>query len=326
VKYKGKKLDIYKSAWFRKTKAKEAEAKKDVLTEENEDVRAEDETDAEEGVKTPAGKDKKRKIVKHSSLGHRSLDHDFNTLVECTTFSALGKIQPFTVTITTTCLLLVDYHCHLTSGEVVGYLAGSWDVDSHNLAIQRAFPCRCRLADKNGAVRVEEEIREQLEKANLSLVGWYHSHPHASCNPSIRDITSQMSYQMQLKGESASSYTPCIGLICAPYFKEGSTSESSMQTYWVMPPPENRPQDFGKPMLMNYGIVHDIILSQDMLTEMRVLHDYYKPAPDIIDFTEKWKDDVTYMDKLLSSLSRKCPGEQSDVQLAEFVQNLILPS
>lgn len=52
-------------------------------------------------------------------------------LVESVTFSSLGKIQPFLISLTTNAALVVDFHCHLTTSEVVGYLAGTWDVNSH---------------------------------------------------------------------------------------------------------------------------------------------------------------------------------------------------
>lgn len=53
-------------------------------------------------------------------------------MVELTSFSTLGKIQPFLVTITTTAALLVDLHCHLTDKEICGYLGGHWDINSHS--------------------------------------------------------------------------------------------------------------------------------------------------------------------------------------------------
>ena len=54
-------------------------------------------------------------------------------MVELTSFSTLGKIQPFLVTISATAALLVDLHCHLTDKEVCGYLGGHWDVNAHSM-------------------------------------------------------------------------------------------------------------------------------------------------------------------------------------------------
>lgn len=53
-------------------------------------------------------------------------------MVELTSFSTLGKIQPFLVTISSTAALLVDLHCHLSDKEVCGYLGGHWDINTHS--------------------------------------------------------------------------------------------------------------------------------------------------------------------------------------------------
>lgn len=50
-------------------------------------------------------------------------------------FAALNKIQPFLVSITTSSVLLMDFHCHLTKTEVCGYLGGSWDLNTHSESI-----------------------------------------------------------------------------------------------------------------------------------------------------------------------------------------------
>lgn len=47
-------------------------------------------------------------------------------------FSNLGKIQPFLVSMSTNAVLVMDFHCHLTTSEVSGYLAGQWDVNGHS--------------------------------------------------------------------------------------------------------------------------------------------------------------------------------------------------
>lgn len=113
--------------------------------------------------------------------------------------------------------LLIDFHCHLTSGEVVGYLGGTWDLASHNLAVLQAFPCKSRLADKARSALVEEEIKNNLDSRHLSLVGWYHSHPRSAPHPTIKDVDDQLSFQITMTGESDSSYVPIVSLICSPF-------------------------------------------------------------------------------------------------------------
>jgi hypothetical protein len=60
------------------------------------------------------------------------VDSDPNTLIESTPFSTMGKIQPFLLSMSTNAVLVMDFHCHLTTSEVVGYLAGHWDVNAHS--------------------------------------------------------------------------------------------------------------------------------------------------------------------------------------------------
>lgn len=72
-----------------------------------------------------------------------------STMVELTSFSTLGKIQPFLVTISTTAALLVDLHCHLTDKEVCGYLGGHWDINSHSNYCILILTEFIRVLDKN---------------------------------------------------------------------------------------------------------------------------------------------------------------------------------
>ena len=43
---------------------------------------------------------------------------------------------------------------------VCGYLAGQWDLNSHNLAVTHSFPCLTQNADE--AARFESEIYSQI--------------------------------------------------------------------------------------------------------------------------------------------------------------------
>ena len=207
-------------------------------------------------------------VVEHTTLGLRTHPPpDPSLMIRAIPFSAIERIQPFTINVSTNALLLIDFHSHLTTGEVTGYLSGTWDFATHCLSILQAFPCRCRLGDKTKGKLIEDEIRANLEQKNLSLVGWYHSHPTTAPHPTVRDSENQLDYQIAMKGENESSYIPCIGLISCPYGSNG-TKESSIQFFWVMPPPEYRPYEFGRPMQMMYNVTRDSYLTQDLLLEM----------------------------------------------------------
>lgn len=178
----------------------------------------------------------KRLVHPHNTITNRNLSHDANTLVETVSFASLNKIQPFLVSITTSSVLLMDFHCHLTQNEVVGYLGGAWDINSHSkhlyfspesrasiiriffflaLSITHAFPCRNTKHDRH---KVELDIQRSMIKNNLILVGWYHSHPKCAAQPTLKDCDSQLDYQIKMRGSSEATYSPCIGLICCKFF------------------------------------------------------------------------------------------------------------
>lgn len=263
------------------------------------------------------------KPLKHSQLLDKSRSIEGNQLVECETFSSLGKIQPYTVSMSTNSLLLMDFHCHLTTSEVVGYLGGKWDQSTQHLSIQQAFPCRCRLGDGQNATLVEEEIRVSMRHMGMSLVGWYHSHPYSVPEPSIRDIECQMSYQLKMKGAKA-NYFPCVGIINSPYYSKSLRTESTSLMYMVLPPQEDCHTDCGIPMLLKYSTKQNHSVSEDLLNEMKKLCEFYRGSPDWITFPHTWQPGVTFLEKLKTSLNNKLPEDQIDSgTFLDFVQHVL---
>lgn len=57
------------------------------------------------------------------------------------------------------------------------------------------------------------QVYQSLFLRGLSLVGWYHSHPHSPALPSLQDIDAQMDYQLRLQG-SSNGFQPCLALLC----------------------------------------------------------------------------------------------------------------
>ncbi|XP_035721450.1 uncharacterized protein LOC118441310 isoform X2 [Vespa mandarinia] len=263
--------------------------------------------------------------VKHTNLGIRSHAMDMSTMVELTSFSTLGKIQPFLVTITTTAALLVDLHCHLTDKEVCGYLGGHWDINSHNLSITCAFPCRYSGKDKSAAAAVEAEIAKAMEWKHVTLVGWYHSHPRSHASPSLRDVDAQLDYQIKMKGPSDNGYMPCVGLICSPYNMDGNCYESNFNVFWSLPPPENRPHEYPRPMLLSYTLSQEHFLAQDTLEEIRRCIEYYRSEGGI-DFTTNFNNNTTYLERLRCSLASKLPGRnRANGSYWDIIREMICP-
>ncbi|KAG8224950.1 hypothetical protein J437_LFUL005658 [Ladona fulva] len=262
VKYRGQKLDSYKSSWFKNKKLdRNKENGGTEVSSECEVAEKDDKKlfETERGNKAK-GHDRGTRVHREEEdmllllfyvIHYLSLILDFamviifsdaNTLVESTPFSSMGKIQPFLVSISSNTLLVMDFHCHLTTSEVVGYLGGHWDVNAHT-----------------------------------------------------------------------------------PYLAESISLESTISSYWVMPPPESRPHEYGRPMLMNYSVIQDQFLSQDALNEMKRCADFYRGEPDFIQFSEKFKGNITYMEKLKATLSSKFPREHSNGMMWSFVKDLITP-
>ncbi|XP_020377699.2 LOW QUALITY PROTEIN: MPN domain-containing protein [Rhincodon typus] len=353
VKYKGQKLDQYKTMWLRKQQPPLQAVEMNLASEEDDEIPEEEDFEnhskkipkSDNQVKKVEEKSKKLQAkssqdcslmdnghsiikarnkdlgpVQYSVIGSRDPGRDPHTLVELTSFTSVNKFQPFNVAISSNVLLLVDFHCHLTTSEVVGYLGGRWDTSTQLLTILRAFPCRIRLSDKDSASAVEEEICQNLFLRGLSLVGWYHSHPYTPALPSLQDIDSQMEYQLKLQG-TTNSFQPCLALICGPYHQGSTDLESKIAPFWVLPPPEQKPNDYGIPMEVEMTYVQDTFLTSDVLHEMMLLLEYYKTAPDIVKFKDKWNEETTYLEKVKGSLANKTPKDQTFVKVLEHIYN-----
>uniref|UniRef100_K7G9V7 MPN domain containing n=1 Tax=Pelodiscus sinensis TaxID=13735 RepID=K7G9V7_PELSI len=348
VRYKGQKLDQCKAAWLKKHQPNAPAAEENLVSEgEEEELAEEEEEETREagliqssghkppgnseictGKNGPPGKrpeSKNRTPVRYCTLGSRDAARNPHTLVEVTSFAAVNKFQPFNVAISSNVLLLLDFHSPLTRSEVVGYLGGRWDTSSQVLTVLRAFPCRTRLGDAESAVTVEEEICQSLFLRGLALVGWYHSHPFSHALPSLQDIDAQMDYQLKLQG-SNNSFQPCLALICGKGGAGEPGGQSKISPFWVMPPPEQRPNDYGIPMEVEVTYMQDGFLTNDVLQEMMLLVEFYKGAPDLVKFQDLWSQEQTYLDKLKGSLASRTPKDQGFAHVLEQIYSLLKPS
>lgn len=306
VKYRGKKLDIFKSIYNKKRSPLQ-----NTVPGQSPGLSTEDEnSQGSNAFGANFTANIQRLPIKYSKLKEFTGEIDPNVLVECVNFDAAsGKIQPFMVNISTNCLLLINFHCNLTSGEVVGYMGGKWDQEKQCLNILQAFPCKCRLGDRENAAVAEEQIRLGMQSRGLSKVGWYHSHPSCPAEPTLRDIDCQMQYQMKF-----SANNPILGLICTPsYDLSDQNTESTMNAFWVAPPiePTISPNAcYGIPMKFSYTFMQDMAITPDLQQELTWLVDYYKLAPDLINMSTIWKSNMTYLDRLKYSTFSMLPVPQ----------------
>ncbi|VVC44647.1 Hypothetical protein CINCED_3A015549 [Cinara cedri] len=309
IRYKGKKLDAFKHAYFRKRESSNVEfLKHNIIQVENLESDLVKYKIQNEVLSLPPLIDVK-KPIQFSEILSRSSNQNLNTLVECTNWSYINKVQPFHVNISENAILLLDFHCHLTSSEVVGYLAGNWDFSTQTLTVKNAYPFRSRLQDTELTSLIEEEIRNTFTEKNLVLVGWYHSHPETIATPTLRDIETQLDYEVQIKGPTVESYIPCVGIICSPYNKGKSSFDSTIKCYWVLPSFENAIHDYGRPMNMHFSTKSEKLLTVDIVTALKKCVDFNKYDPDFINFKKNYKGTVTYLEKLKISLMNKFPKD-----------------
>jgi len=331
VKYKGRKMDYYKSVWTKRKAQRDAENAK------NEAAQALTALSASGGLRPNSAQNNIDNIQLDQNLYNAntnllkatSLSPIFSNskghFVELESFTHEGKMQPFTVSVSTSAMMVLDLHSHLSNEEVCGYLAGQWDPNSHNLAITNTFPCLIdpKEAGTEAAQKLETDIYEDLYGKHLNLVGWYHSNPKGPAAPSAKDCFDQLDFQIKLLGHSDSTYTPCVGLICAPYEKDAKTSESSIVVYWIYPPAENSNQEFGKPMRMSYSAITDPCLSEEVIQQVDKTITFFRKQPRQIPFNEKYDDEEYYINKIGKSLVSKFPQDQ-DEQLWRYIQSQLM--
>lgn len=115
----------------------------------------------------------------------------------------------------------------------------------------------------------------------------------------------------------------CRFIVSAPYNPESPVPESSLTCFWVMPPPEQRPTEYPRPLLLQYSMIHDSHLSTHAMEQIKNSIKYYFTYPDdtCIDFKESFKPDITFLDKLKCTLTPKFPREQSDGLLWHFIRD-----
>ncbi len=368
VKYKGRKMDHFKTLWTKLRTKREAEKES---TGEDGNSAGEASTTAS----AAAAPDNQPAVLKHSQLGlkppptslpvpvpipvamvggvavalqdgqiqalqqqqqqqqQQQSTPDLDSPIEPETFGSQGRLQPFTLSASSSALLVADVHAHTSKDPVCGYLAGQWDLNEHNLAISHAFPClvdpECggvtgvgKKEEKDGeedeekrsdaAARAEYAIYNEIYGRHLTLVGWYKSCPgHPRALPTLKDSESQLDFQIKMLGVSDASYTPCVGLSVRPF--ANLHNESDLCFYWTAPPPEASPQEYGRPMKMQYSVMQDTCLSQEVLDQIDgVVRFYRQSEKSPVQFKDDFNSDTKLITKMGRSLLPKFPGDQDE--------------
>ncbi|KAG7259201.1 hypothetical protein CRUP_016081, partial [Coryphaenoides rupestris] len=144
-------------------------------------------------------------------------------LIMCRSFGEDVK-EPFRVVVCSEALLIMDMHAHVSRGEVIGLLGGTFSHHDNVLKIRVAEPCnsvstglQCEMDPLS-----QTQASEALALLGLAVVGWYHSHPTFQPNPSLRDIHTQDQFQSYFSRGGA----PFIGVIVSPYNPSNASPHS----------------------------------------------------------------------------------------------------
>uniref|UniRef100_A0A3B4AHY2 Myb-like, SWIRM and MPN domain-containing protein 1 n=1 Tax=Periophthalmus magnuspinnatus TaxID=409849 RepID=A0A3B4AHY2_9GOBI len=135
-------------------------------------------------------------------------------LIPCRSFGDDVQ-EPFQIIVCAETLLIMDMHAHVSRGEVIGLLGGTYNEEDKILKVCVAEPCnsvstglQCEMDPVSQTLACDT-----LSSLGYSVVGWYHSHPSFHPNPSVRDIHTQDQFQSYFSRGGA----PFIGMIVSPY-------------------------------------------------------------------------------------------------------------
>ncbi|XP_056621315.1 histone H2A deubiquitinase MYSM1 [Triplophysa dalaica] len=162
----------------------------------------------------------RKKGPKPSKLSKQRGSFDPFQLIPCKSFGE-DRQEPYRVLVCAEALVVMDLHAHVSMGEVIGLLGGTYKEDEKVLKICAAEPCnslstgmQCEMDPVS-----QTQASELLADKGHNVVGWYHSHPAFDPNPSLRDIDTQAKYQSYFSRGGA----PFIGMIVSPYNPSNSS-------------------------------------------------------------------------------------------------------
>jgi proteasome lid subunit RPN8/RPN11 len=191
--------------------------------------------------------------------------------------------QPFSMYVHPAAEVMMDFHAHMCMNEIIGILAGTWDPSAKRIEILRAYPVR-ELNTEDDSINVEMDPEDQVakmeevSKAGLKVVGWYHSHPTFQAIPSTIDIYNQVLQQHAHReeggsgagggdaaagaegGEAAAAAAaaaaavttpahmePYVAAIISPYDRSASTPLSTINWFYVSHAPGAVPAEGQRP-------------------------------------------------------------------------------
>ncbi|XP_028260521.1 histone H2A deubiquitinase MYSM1 isoform X2 [Parambassis ranga] len=260
-----------------------------------------------------------KKQPKTSKMSRYRESVDPFQLILCRSFEENVQ-EPFQVIVCAETLLIMDMHAHVSRGEVIGLLGGTFNEEAKVLRICVAEPCnsvstgmQCEMDPVS-----QTQACDVLSSLGFSVVGWYHSHPSFHPNPSVRDINTQDQFQSYFSRGGA----PFIGMIVSPYDPANPSPHSQTTCLLV-----KESQEPSGPQKLPYRF--DFLSSQDipdweqtMRRAQWIVHKYAQtPGSVRMDRLFRRDSHLTCLEKMLASLAKylePLPGEEGDHFLTQI--------
>ncbi|EDQ88779.1 uncharacterized protein MONBRDRAFT_26083 [Monosiga brevicollis MX1] len=255
----------------------------------------------------------------------RQTQYNPYTLIECNRFDENVHVCPFRVQVDGGALLLMEFHSHMATTEIIGFLGGTYDAKNQLLTVSLAVPCAAMEEDafqREQSVEMAPEsgdrARHLIEKRGMTVVGWYHSHPAFCPNPSLRDIENQQSFQQFLTKDTDNE--PFVGIIAAPYHRLQSESASEkhareaatlgdIRCFWVdrSHATEFHGTAYGTPMHLDYEVLVQEQIDDHLFADLINLCNYYEVYASRADMSTAVVDGMSRLEKLRSCLIQRLP-------------------
>ncbi|XP_057697405.1 histone H2A deubiquitinase MYSM1 [Corythoichthys intestinalis] len=240
-------------------------------------------------------------------------------LIPCRCFGEEVQ-EPFRVIVCAETLLIMDMHAHVSRGEVIGLLGGTFNEVEKVLKICVAEPCnsvstglQCEMDPLS-----QTQACDMISSLGFSVVGWYHSHPSFHPNPSVRDINTQDQFQKYFSRGGA----PFIGMIVSPY-DPANPSHHSQTTCLLVKDSQESPTPQKLPYKFDFLPSQDIPdWDQTLRRALWIVHKYSQKSGSVhMERFFRRDSHLTCLEKMLSSLARylePLPDEEGEAFLNQI--------
>ncbi|RUS73833.1 hypothetical protein EGW08_018401 [Elysia chlorotica] len=251
--------------------------------------------------------EKKQADASKKPKGSRTVKpvYDPFKLVPCLPFSE-ENTAPYEIEMFSTALAIMDIHAHISKTEVIGMLGGQFCSQRHRLTVSMAVPCKSMSTGMQCEMDPVSQTlaSEQIEDVGMQVVGWYHSHPTFSPDPSVRDIETQQKFQYWFsKGGNH-----FVGVIISPYNTLSPSVNSDIRCLTIS-------EFHSKEFLCNipYKFAYDIVYRDN-------LREILGPASELAEKYSNYVNRVMLSCQYRSSLGITCLSK-----MLQSVKRLLVP-